>query len=1039
MKMKNLKYPETGSGRLFLSFRHSFLKTLSYTLFVSLLLSSVTQGHAQTYNRDILSGQPDPVVTQGEKASGGSDITDAAGNNMRAAAASPVSSTPLLFPEFVPISPEAASIAKYLNYPVNHNTGLVDITIPLYEIKVGSLVLPITLSYHASGIKVRDLDGWVAAGWTLNAAPSVSRSVRSLPDEVGYLINRDKYGDSNAYNKMLANGYVEEDPDDFYYRLLDKSGGFMFNRGTNLGTTNFSYTIDSHPYEAIKVTSKIQSNKLLAFTITDENGNFYEFGEYDGTSGTSATEHYQTSTSTTPSVTGWKGLSVTCAKTKQWIGFSYSTAFITEIDTQGEIVVVEDKPGIYGSTHPIACNYPLQYVNSNTQLPLIGFNDSGGGRWAMLSDDGIIRDISCNSMQPPGMFSMNGKQSSRNLQKISFPGGEVLFDSSSIDHFLNSISVYANGSLIRKITFNRTLYTGSDRYKLESIEIRDANNVKVEKYAFEYTGNPPKRNSRYLDLWGYASGTSIPGNTQVPFQFVEAVNSGNRPVSFSIGNSRNANEFFTANGMLTKITYPTGGTTSFTYKANRFLDPEDNSIKTGGGVRIETIADYDPVAGKTINRTFRYGENGCGYGTTKRVIRPTDFVREMDKYYCTTSPGDLTQVRSHVRSRTYGTNLTFDPCFSNGAAVVYSEVTEIIPDKGKTVYRYQPVSTDTYPYNPKMPLEYDSRGGWQHGDLIEKVDHKYENNDSSIVSKQTFRKDPYKWRTKTVRKAIAQGTGDPCGGVDPYAFLGIQTYDVDIVSGCLRTGLETSEMRGANGTVFSSQEYTYDTTYAMPTLINTANSNGETYQTKLLYPYHFTTAPYTNMVAANILSPVVEKYEYKNGSSSPLTYEKAVYGTPYTGMYLPLSRQLKTNKQSSLETRANYTYYPSGNVKEIIRDNAEKAVILWSYNHTYPIAEIKNASYAEVCSALSYSDAQVNGLAASSSPGVASIGATLRGSNVLKNAEVTVYTYQPLVGMKTMTDTRGVVTEYFYDNFGRLVEVRQAGKILQQYNYNYKP
>ena len=53
----------------------------------------------------------------------------------------------------IPVSPEAAALAKMVNYPVNFNTGVPDISVPLYTLQAGGLSLPITLSYHAGGLK----------------------------------------------------------------------------------------------------------------------------------------------------------------------------------------------------------------------------------------------------------------------------------------------------------------------------------------------------------------------------------------------------------------------------------------------------------------------------------------------------------------------------------------------------------------------------------------------------------------------------------------------------------------------------------------------------------------------------------------------------------------------------------------------------------------------------------------------------------------------------------------------------------------------
>jgi len=56
------------------------------------------------------------------------------------------------------------------------------------------------------------------------------------------------------------------------------------------------------------------------------------------------------------------------------------------------------------------------------------------------------------------------------------------------------------------------------------------------------------------------------------------------------------------------------------------------------------------------------------------------------------------------------------------------------------------------------------------------------------------------------------------------------------------------------------------------------------------------------------------------------------------------------------------------------------------------------------------------------------------------NAEMTTYTYKPLVGMTSSTDARGQTTYYEYDNFQRLQSVKDAsGNVLKSYDYHYKP
>ncbi len=88
-------------------------------------------------------------------------------------------------PKLVPPSPDAAALGKYGAIPVDKSTGIPQISIPLYEIKTPRFTLPISLSYHASGIKVDEIASWVGIGWALNAGGVITRSIVGSPDEWG--------------------------------------------------------------------------------------------------------------------------------------------------------------------------------------------------------------------------------------------------------------------------------------------------------------------------------------------------------------------------------------------------------------------------------------------------------------------------------------------------------------------------------------------------------------------------------------------------------------------------------------------------------------------------------------------------------------------------------------------------------------------------------------------------------------------------------------------------------------------------------------
>ena len=59
------------------------------------------------------------------------------------------------------ISPTASSLGLYGEIPVSHFTGIPSIQIPLYDLQVENFKLPLSLSYHAAGVRPDQHPGWV--------------------------------------------------------------------------------------------------------------------------------------------------------------------------------------------------------------------------------------------------------------------------------------------------------------------------------------------------------------------------------------------------------------------------------------------------------------------------------------------------------------------------------------------------------------------------------------------------------------------------------------------------------------------------------------------------------------------------------------------------------------------------------------------------------------------------------------------------------------------------------------------------------------
>jgi hypothetical protein len=152
-------------------------------------------------------------------------------------------------------------------------------------------------------------------------------------------------------------------------------------------------------------------------------------------------------------------------------------------------------------------------------------------------------------------------------------------------------------------------------------------------------------------------------------------------------------------------------------------------------------------------------------------------------------------------------------------------------------------------------------------------------------------------------------------------------------------------------------------------------------------------------------------------------------GTP--SGFLPDSRYVPKIKFGSYDTKGNILQYS-------MSDNI-KVSYVWGYNQSFPVAEIRNASYGHVLSALGQT--VVNEL--STSPGtddqVRLKLQPLYSDPLLKDAQVTIFTYNTSFGVTSITDNNGLTIFYIYDSFGRLKKVVDKDQnMMKQIQYNYK-
>lgn len=209
-----------------------------------------------------------------------------------------------------------------------------------------------------------------------------------------------------------------------------------------------------------------------------------------------------------------------------------------------------------------------------------------------------------------------------------------------------------------------------------------------------------------------------------------------------------------------------------------------------------------------------------------------------------------------------------------------------------------------------------------------------------------------------------------------------------------------------------------------------------------------------NMMLKNLLTTKLKESRFKKDSSGLKVLSSNIYEYKYwnQGYKLTNNFQFVSNKivyENSLskehyELESSYSYNEKSTIRDMKLKDGMKICTLWGYNSLFPIAEIKNATYQEILdlNIPNLSDQHLNRLLYTTMPSSAELDEVNSLRVKLPNSIVTTYTYEPLIGILSMTDPRGVTTYYDYDGFGRLIEIYRMEngkkKVVKTHNYNYR-
>lgn len=853
-------------------------------------------------------------------------------------------------PKITPQAPNTSAFIRYGVYEVNLFTGVPDISIPLYEVQAGDLKVPVSLKYHASGIKITDNASWVGLGWSINAGGLISRKLMGGPDELqgNYLSGAHilKAADIDPFTQtgldvlnLIRNGSYDMEPDIFAYNMPGHSGSFFFNQRD-------SYKPVLMPYEPV-VINKTIANSQISFDLLDETGAKYKFGA----TAVESSNAYSGSTNTYAK-TAWMLEQMVSSNYRDTINFTYTSRSGQTAYDEMDYIIVNDN------------------VSKFTTDP--GYNYDQG--------------MSYNTT-----YSANTTQQLSN--EITFPNGKLVFEQSTADRqdsylgdkLLTGIKVYninsATGQyqVLKQIKFYQSYFYNDFTYRLrlDSMAVMDKGGIVMEMYRFEYNTDVqlPRKISKSRDYWGYYNGktnnTLVP-RIQIPFTAGGATGNSTITIGSSTDNGRDPDPAFMQAYMLKKIYYPTGGYTEFEFETNKYQDNQNN-IKYAGGLRVSKISSTDGVRGTPTVTSYQYGDNG--YGRENFILENNFFqTTRTAKMYTTAGPAHCMGLASQKRVRTFVATPSLDIEPFDAAAVVYPLVTVYNGDKannaGKTVYKFtdrsDALTTASFVGRPIV-----TNYSFDRGKVTEKTVYKrdavgqYAPVTANRYSYSAFQEQFYDYVALVADKHTTADAGggtdvplspyDPANGCnavnDSYNFLytdyAIRSDDNHLT----KEEIVVYDEFDPNKMTTVSTEYFYDNfAHQQVTRQQETDSKGKVVLTTNKYPHEMvaagSTTPYTDMISRNMISEKAREITTLNGTtiSQTLTDYKSWPGN----IIEPLTVKTATMANAP-ETEISFNEYDANdNLLQYISAAGGAASVIWGYNNRLAIAKVENAGAGEI-------------------------------------------------------------------------------------------
>lgn len=482
----------------------------------------------------------------------------------------------------------------------------------------------------------------------------------------------------------------------------------------------------------------------------------------------------------------------------------------------------------------------------------------------------------------------------------------------------------------------------------------------------------------------------------------------------------------------------------------------DLKISKGGGIRIKDLAYYENISSNIFSKKYIYD-----YKNLEDVQRSSGALVFPEPVFGLT---EYYSFQNKISNSTIYYSAQFDVTTdynilpvqkTQGADVGYKYVTVEQVDnsnnkKGKTVYKFR--SPIDYPNDsniiitlPPLPIanqdylrgqmlseiKYDSANNQIEETINDYATTSYEKNDGVKIKDMYSNNMVAELFSFGTCQSLLQHGGISCALTSPYKNfekfgITLPTQKIE-KSYFYKNGVQSSVSATTN-TLYNSLDY--------PTSVTQLFSDGDSNVASYKYAHE---KGNTRLINANMIGVALETENKKN--NKVISKVETLYND--VNHYLPTSLAT-TDFAGVVTTEVTYDQYDGkGNLLQYTTKDGVPVSIIWGYNGTQPIAKVVGYPYSVVNALASsiVSSSDQDALNPSNETALLIQLDSFRRHSGLAEGQVTTYTYDPLIGVTSITPSSGVREVYIYDTANRLKEIREnntAGKVLKEFKYNYK-